>query len=130
MSGPSGGDEVGKVLASFTTMASRLREDRSKMEEYISSLEKVNRNCGCPAEIIRSENWPPSAPGCGGGHEVGNPTGAILGYLTFSPREGWLKPEKADVLKRRRASRANRRIVRELLEFSRPLPAGGGGGCE
>jgi len=49
------------VLASFNHMASRLREDRSKMEEYISSLEKVNRKLRLPrTRLSVPKNWPPS----------------------------------------------------------------------
>jgi hypothetical protein len=125
MSGPSGGDEVGKVLASFNHMASRLREDRSKMEEYISSLEKVNRKLRLAQdEIIRSEKLASIGRlAAGVAHEVGNPTGAILGYLDLLSKGGLAEAEKADVLKRAESEAERiRRIVRELLEFSRPSP--------
>jgi two-component system NtrC family sensor kinase len=126
MSGPSGGDEVGRVLASFNHMASRLREDRSKMEEYIRSLEKVNRELRLAQDgIIRSEKLASIGRlAAGVAHEVGNPTGAILGYLDLLSKGGLAETEKAEVLKRAENEAGRiRRIVRELLEFSRPSPA-------
>jgi hypothetical protein len=125
MSGPSGGDEVGRVLASFNHMASRLREDRAKMEEYISSLENVNRKLRLAQdEIIRSEKLASIGRlAAGVAHEVGNPTGAILGYLDLLSKGGLAEAEKAEVLKRAESEAERiRRIVRELLEFSRPSP--------
>ena len=125
MHGPSGGDEVGRVLASFNHMASRLREDRSKMEEYIRSLENVNRKLRLAQdEIIRSEKLASIGRlAAGVAHEVGNPTGAILGYLDLLSKGGLAEGEKAEVLKRaENEAERIRRIVRELLEFSRPSP--------
>ena len=125
MNGPSGGDEVGKVLASFNHMASRLREDRFKMEEYIRSLEKVNRELRLAQdEIIRSEKLASIGRlAAGVAHEVGNPTGAILSYLDLLSKGGLAEVEKAEVLKRAESEAERiRRIVRELLEFSRPSP--------
>jgi signal transduction histidine kinase len=125
MSGPSGGNEVGRVLASFNHMISRLREDRSKMEEYIASLKKVNRELRLAQEgIIRSEKLASIGRlAAGVAHEVGNPTGAILGYLDLLSKGGVAEAEKAEVLKRAELEAERiRRIVRELLEFSRPSP--------
>jgi len=123
MSGPSGGNEVGRVLASFNHMISRLREDRSKMEEYIASLKKVNRELRlAQEEIIRSEKLASIGRlAAGVAHEVGNPTGAILGYLDLLSKGGLAEAERAEVLKRAELEAERiRRIVRELLEFSRP----------
>jgi signal transduction histidine kinase len=125
MSGPSGGNEVGRVLASFNHMISRLREDRSKMEEYIASLKKVNRELRlAQEEIIRSEKLASIGRLAEGvAHEVGNPTGAILGYLDLLSKGGLAEAEKVEVLKRAELEAERiRRIVRELLEFSRPSP--------
>jgi hypothetical protein len=95
------------------------------MEEYISSLEKVNRKLRLAQdEIIRSEKLASIGRlAAGVAHEVGNPTGAILGYLDLLSKGGLAEAEKADVLKRAESEAERiRRIVRELLEFSRPSP--------
>jgi len=127
MSGPSSGDEVGKLFSSFNHMASRLREDRAKMEEYIRSLERVNRELRkAQDEVIRSEKLASIGRlAAGVAHEIGNPTGAILGYLDLLSSGGLPKDEEKEVLKRSGSEAERiRRIVRELLDFSRPSPGG------
>ena len=121
----SGRDEVGRVFSSFNHMASRLREDRAKMEEYIQTLEKVNRELRrAQDEIIRSEKLASIGRlAAGVAHEVGNPTGAILGYLDLLTKGG-LSPGDAKEILQRTESEAERirRIIRELLDFARPSP--------
>jgi hypothetical protein len=127
MSGPAGGDEVGKLFSSFNHMASRLREDRAKMEEYIRTLEEVNRELRrAQNEVIRSEKLASIGRlAAGVAHEVGNPTGAILGYLDLLSKGGMPKEEERDILKRaENEAERIRRIVRELLDFSRPSRGG------
>jgi len=127
MGGPSGGDEIGKLFSSFNHMASRLREDRAKVEEYIRSLERVNRELRrAQDEVIRSEKLASIGRlAAGVAHEIGNPTGAILGYLDLLSSGGLATDEGKEVLQRAgcEADRI-RRIVRELLDFSRPSPGG------
>jgi signal transduction histidine kinase len=126
MSEPPGGDEVGKLFSSFNRMASRLRENRSKMESYIRSLEQVNRELRrARSEVIRSEKLASIGRlAAGVAHEVGNPTGAILGYLDLLTRGGLGQAEEREILKRAGSEAERiRRIIRELLDFSRPSPA-------
>ena len=122
---PSGGDEVGKLFFSFNHMAARLREDRQKMEEYIRTLETVNRELRrAQDEVLRSEKLASIGRlAAGVAHEVGNPTGAILGYVDLLAQGGLGKDAERDILERtgKEAERI-RRIVRELLDFSRPSP--------
>jgi len=123
--GPSGGDEVGKLFFSFNHMAARLREDREKMQEYIHTLETVNRELRrAQDEVLRSEKLASIGRlAAGVAHEVGNPTGAILGYVDLLVQGGLAQEEQKDILERtgKEAERI-RRIVRELLDFSRPSP--------
>jgi len=122
-SGPSGEDEVGKLFSSFNRMASRLREHRAKMEEYIRSLERVNLELRrVQNEVIRSEKLASIGRlAAGVAHEVGNPTGAILGYLDLLAKGGLPEEEAREVLKRaENEAERIRRIVRELLDFARP----------
>jgi two-component system NtrC family sensor kinase len=125
LSASSSGDEIGKLFASFNHMAARLRENREKVEEYIHSLEKVNRELRrTQEEVIRSEKLVSIGRLASGvAHEVGNPTGAILGYLDLLTK-GDLPPEEERGILQRTLREAERiqRIVRELLDFSRPSP--------
>jgi len=124
---PSGEDEVGKLFSSFNRMASRLREDRAKVEEYIRSLERVNRELRqAQDEVIRSEKLASIGRlAAGVAHEVGNPTGAILGYLDLLSKGDLGKEEEKEILKRAESEAERiRRIVRELLNFSRASRGG------
>ena len=120
-----GGDEVGRLFTSFNHMASRLREDRDRMEEYIRSLEKVNRELRQTRdEVIRSEKLASIGRlAAGVAHEVGNPAGAILGYLDLLTKGG-LNPEEEREILQRAAGEAERvrKIIRELSTSPVPLP--------
>ncbi|MGB9700816.1 MAG: ATP-binding protein [Thermodesulfobacteriota bacterium] len=120
-----GGDEIGRLIFSFNRMASRLKEDRQKLQAYIQSLEKVNRELRqAQNELIRSEKLASIGRlAAGVAHEVGNPTSAILGYLDLLAT-GNLSPEEEKEVLQRAAKEAERirRLIRELLDFSRPSP--------
>jgi signal transduction histidine kinase len=125
MGDPAGGDEVGRLFSSFNHMASRLREHRAEMQKYIQSLEKVNLELRrAQDEIIRSEKLASIGRlAAGVAHEVGNPTGAILGYLDLLAKGGLPEEDKKEVLQRAENEALRiRRIVRDLLDFSRPSP--------
>ncbi len=125
MTGPPSGDEVGKLFSSFNHMASRLRENREKMEAYIRSLEQVNRDLHqAQNEVLRSEKLASIGRLAAGiAHEVGNPTGAILGYLDLLSKGGLTEAEESEILQRTGAEAERiRRIIRELLDFSRSSP--------
>lgn len=121
----TGADEIGRLIFSFNRMASRLKEDRQKLQDYIQSLEKVNRELRqAQNELIRSEKLASIGRlAAGVAHEVGNPTSAILGYLDLLST-GNLDPEEEKEVLERAAKEAERirRIIRELLDFSRPSP--------
>ena len=124
MAGPAGRDEIGKLFSSFNHMASRLREDRVKMEEYIRSLEQVNRELRrAQNEVLRSEKLASIGRlAAGVAHEVGNPTGAIIGYLDLLVK-GLPERDQKEILQRaENEAERIRRIVRELLDFARPSP--------
>ncbi len=119
----AGGDEIGRLIFSFNRMASRLKEDRQKLHDYIQSLEKVNRELRqAQNELIRSEKLASIGRlAAGVAHEVGNPTSAILGYLDLLATGNLSAQEAKEVLERaaKEAERI-RRLIRELLDFSRP----------
>ena len=94
-----------------------------KWKNTIRSLERVNRELRrVQDEVIRSEKLASIGRlAAGVAHEVGNPTGAILGYLDLLAKGGLLEEEAREVLKRaENEAERIRRIVRELLDFARP----------
>lgn len=125
LSEETGADEIGRLIFSFNRMAARLKEDRQKLQDYIQSLEKVNRELRqAQNELIRQEKLASIGRlAAGVAHEVGNPTSAILGYLDLLATSNLSAEEEKEILQRaaKEAERI-RRIIRELLDFSRPSP--------
>jgi len=109
-------NEVGSLAASFNTMADRLSSE-------IKSLERVNEELNtAQEELLRSSTLAVVGRLAAGiAHEVGNPLGAVNGYLDILARGGLSKDEERDILERsvREVSRIDF-IVREFLEISRP----------
>lgn len=123
MSEEPAANEIGRLIFSFNRMASRLKEDRQKMQDYIQTLEKVNRELRqAQNELIRSEKLASIGRlAAGVAHEVGNPTSVILGYLDLLASGNLSPQEEKDVLARaNKEAERIRRIIRELLDFSRP----------
>ena len=116
-------NEIGQLIASFNRMIERLKANREELEDYVTSLEVANKQLKqAQEELIRTEKLASIGRFAAGvAHEVGNPLGAILGYTSMLEK-GQIEPgESKDYLQRieKEIQRINR-IVRELLDFSRP----------
>ncbi|OHB33956.1 MAG: hypothetical protein A2X84_01485 [Desulfuromonadaceae bacterium GWC2_58_13] len=116
----SGPREIADLTESFNRMISSLRQSREETRTHIISLQKVND------ELIRSEKMASVGHlAAGMAHEIGNPLGAIVGYLEL------LKAELPEAGQRDLTDRslveAGRidRLVRELLDFAAPTPCRG-----
>ncbi len=119
----SAGNEIGVLSSSFNRMSARLKENRGKMEDYVQSLEKMNRDLRVTRqELIRSEKMASVGKLAAGiAHEVGNPIGIILGYVHILMGGVSNNLEREDYLKRieDESSRIDK-IIKELLDYSRP----------
>ncbi|MFQ5737022.1 MAG: ATP-binding protein [Thermodesulfobacteriota bacterium] len=109
-------NEVGSLATSFNIMAERI-------EDEIKSLERVNNELvSTQEELLRSSTLAVVGRLAAGiAHEVGNPLGAVSGYLEILSKGGLDKGEEEEMIAR--ASREVSRIdliVREFLEVSRP----------
>ena len=116
-------DEIGDLAAAFETMRVRLREGRERDGGRIEELRSAHADLVAKeAELVRSERLAAvGAVAAGVAHEVGNPLGAVTGYLTLL-RGGGLSPqETAECLERtgREVARINR-IMLDLLNYARP----------
>lgn len=109
-------NEIGKVSMALNRMSRRL-------QDHVGSLEKTNMELRkAQEEVIRSEKLASVGRlAAGVAHEIGNPIGAILGYVHFLEEGTSNKEEERDYLDRIRAE-SNRinTIVSNLLDFSRP----------
>jgi len=119
----SSANEIGQLIYSFNRMIDRLRENQEDLDEHVKSLEETNKQLKqAHEELIRTEKLATVGRFAAGvAHEVGNPLGAILGYVSMLEIEGTGAEDSKDYLKRieKEIERINH-IVRELLDFSRP----------
>lgn len=109
-------NELGSLSRSFNSMAGRL-------EEEIKSLERLNLELlAAQEELTRASTL--AAVGrlaSGIAHEIGNPLGAVKGYLDILSKGVADKAQEADIIERtsREAARIDS-IVREFLDVARP----------
>lgn len=116
-------NETGQLISSFNRMIERLKEKQESLDDHLRSLESANKQLKqAQEELLRTEKLASIGRFAAGvAHEVGNPLGAILGYTSILQRGGIERQEEKDYLNRieKEIERINR-IVRELLDFSRP----------
>jgi signal transduction histidine kinase len=117
-------EEMARLSASVTQMAERLISDQHALAANIESLDETNlllteaRDAMVRAEKLASVGRLSS----GIAHEIGNPLGAIVGYLALLDRGETGKKHELLVAAQREAQRIDR-IVRGLLDFARPREA-------
>lgn len=118
----SGPGEIHDLADSFNTMVSALSASRAETEEHIASLEETNRALAqARDDLVRSEKLATVGHlAAGMAHEIGNPLGAVVGYLNILKED--LAPESRDLVERSLVETARiDKLIRELLEYSAPL---------
>ena len=116
--------ELARVSAAVNQMTERLIADQLKLTENIRSLNETNRLLTEARDaMIHAEKMASVGRlGAGVAHEVGNPLGAILGYLSLLGRHQDGSRLELVQAAEREAHRIDR-IVRGLLDFARPREA-------
>ncbi|RMH11236.1 MAG: HAMP domain-containing protein, partial [Gemmatimonadetes bacterium] len=122
---PSRALELAQIGESVNAMADRLILDKAMLADNVASLEATNR------ELVEARNQVIQAArlasvgtlAAGIAHEVGNPLGAIVGYVDVARGRLERAGQDTELLDaiREEAQRIDR-IVRGLLDYSRPQP--------
>ncbi len=116
---------LAKLAEAVNGVADLLSSKERLLGENIQSLQKVNRELRETQEdSLRNEKLVALGRVAAGiAHEIGNPIGAIVGYLDLLRNGPPLGEETTDSLRRMEAAawRING-IIRELLDFARPSP--------
>jgi len=123
----TGTDEIAELGLSFNRMARSLKQHREKLEKANEDLVRANEGLTrLQDELVRSERM--AAVGqlaAGLSHEIDNPIGVILGFAELLyddvPEDD---PRREDLGTIIEESRRCKRIVRGLLDFSRPPALG------
>lgn len=124
----SGSAELAQLSAAFNKMASALQAKDGLVSEQMAALEKANSDLRqAREETLRTEKMASiGLLAAGMAHEIGTPLAAIMGYAELSAGE---QPDNSSIqdYSRRITEDCSRidRIVRGLLDFSRPRAPGG-----
>jgi two-component system, NtrC family, sensor kinase len=116
--------EMARLCTALDRMAERLLSDQQTLADNIRSLNETNQLLTEARDaMIRTEKMASVGRlGAGIAHEVGNPLGAVMGYLALISRQvdGPLKEYSSAAEKE--AQRIDR-IIRGLLDYARPREA-------
>jgi two-component system, NtrC family, sensor kinase len=120
---PPNADELRSIMESVNVMADRLIQGQEQLVENVQSLEHTNR------ELVEARNQVIQAArlvsvgtlAAGIAHEVGNPLGAIMGFVDVAANRAQAKGDDTELVDaiRDEAKRIDR-IVRGLLDYARP----------
>jgi len=118
---PSGPGEIQELAESFNRMISALSASRAESDRHIASLQEANLALGQARDaLVRSEKLATVGHlAAGMAHEIGNPLGAVIGYLNLLQPD--LDGEARDLVERSLAETGRiDRLVRELLDYAGP----------
>jgi len=113
--------ELDRLSTAVNHMAERLIADQAQLAENIRSLDETNRLLTEARDAIVHAEKMASVGRLSAGiaHEIGNPLGAILGYVGYVSRTAEGQSKELLLATAREAERIDR-IVRGLLDYARP----------
>lgn len=116
--------EMHRLSDALNHMAERLLKDQHQLAENVRSLDETNKLLlEARDAMVRAEKLASAGRLAAGiAHEIGNPLGAIIGYLGLIGRRASDSDRELIEAAEREARRIDR-IVRGLLDFSRPHEA-------
>lgn len=114
--------EFRNLASTINRLTTQLLQNQNRLAENVRSLDETNRRLNeAQAELIKSEKMISLGRlSAGVAHEIGNPLGALLGYISILRKRGG-DPAVLDGAERE--ARRIDQIVRGLLDYARPGPA-------
>ncbi|MEX2572149.1 MAG: ATP-binding protein [Gemmatimonadota bacterium] len=115
----AGPAEIASVGRALNQLTDQLLENQERLAQNVRSLNDTNeRLTEAQRELVQSEKLASLGHlAAGVAHEIGNPLGALLGYVSVMKRRGG----EGEILEGiEREARRIDRIVRDLLEYARP----------
>jgi signal transduction histidine kinase len=114
--------EMATLALSLNRLTDQLLTNQRRLAENVRSLDETNRLLNeTQRELVQAEKMASLGRlSAGVAHEIGNPLGAMIGYLSVLQRRE-VEPEVVQGAERE--ARRIDAIVRGLLEYARPAPA-------
>lgn len=114
--------EMAALAGAINRMTDQLLENQERLAHNVHSLDETNRVLlATQRDLVQAEKLASIGRlSAGVAHEIGNPLGAVLGYTSLLRKRG-ADAELVDGLERE--ARRIDRIVRALLDYSRPAPS-------
>ena len=126
---PGSSQEMRQLFGSVHRMSDQLDEDRLKIQRQVTALELANRDLASAQErLVRTEKLASVGElAAGVAHEIGNPIATVQGYVDMM-ESGPLPPEehRPTVQAMQGAIGRVSTIIRDLLDFARPVPPSDG----
>lgn len=111
------------VAGAIDRMIQGMNEDRGRMDLQAAELKRIHRELEATrGHLVQSGKLATIGElSAGIAHEIGNPLGVIQGYVSILERGDLSDEERANILRTLdEAVRRIKRIVKDLLTFSRP----------
>lgn len=114
--------EVDTLARALNRLTGQLLENQRRLADNVRSLDETNRRLNeAQGELVQAEKLASIGRlAAGVAHEIGNPLGALLGYVEIVRRRG---PSTEILDGMEREARRIDAIVRGLLDYARPGPA-------
>ncbi len=116
---PGTSREMALLATALNRLTDQLLQNQERLADNVRSLHETNQLLhDAQSELVQAEKLASIGRFAAGvAHEIGNPLGALLGYSSVLRRRG----APPDILDRMdREARRIDRIVRDLLDYSRP----------